>query len=63
MALSGWNGEQKLNLTIDSSKIDGDLTDFPINITLSSGTGITDFDTTDVFDKLIEPVASGTFFL
>jgi len=63
MALAGWNSQQKLKLTLDSSKIEGDLTDFPVNITLSSGTGITGFDTTDVFDKLTEPVASGTSFL
>ena len=52
MALSGWNPNQKLKLTIDSSKIDEDLTNFPVNITLSSGTGQTGFDTTVVFDEL-----------
>jgi len=57
MGLSGWNEDKKLVLTIDGSKIEGDLTDFPINITLSSGTGQTNFDATKVFDEL---TASGT---
>lgn len=63
MALAGWNANQKLKLTIDGSKIEGDLTDFPVNITLSSGTGITGFDATDVFDKLTPTLISGTSFL
>jgi hypothetical protein len=50
--LSGWNPNQILTLTIDGSKIDEELTDFPINITLSANTGINGFDATDVFDKL-----------
>lgn len=61
MALSGWNAQQRFKLTVDGSKIDEDLTDFPVNITLSSGTGITGFDTTDVFDKLYDPVTSGSY--
>jgi hypothetical protein len=60
MALSGWNANQKFKLTIDGSKIDGDLENFPVNITLSSGTGITSYDTTDVFDALATDVVSGT---
>ena len=52
MALAGWNENQKLKLIIDSSKVDENLTDFPVNITLSSGTGQTGFDATDVFAKL-----------
>ncbi len=57
MALSGWNPDNKLKLTIDGSKIEGDLTNFPVSITLSSGTGQTGFDATVVFDEL---TASGT---
>lgn len=49
----------KLILTIDSSKVDQDLTNFPVLITLSSGTGITNFDTTDVFDVLA--TSSGSY--
>ncbi|MEA2096814.1 MAG: LamG domain-containing protein, partial [Candidatus Cloacimonadota bacterium] len=48
----------KIKLTVDSSKVDEDLTDFPVLITLSSETGITDFDVTDVFDEL--STVSGT---
>jgi hypothetical protein len=60
MALSGWNANQKFTLTIDGSKIEEDLTGFPVNITLSSGTGINSFDATDVFDKLAISAVSGT---
>ncbi len=41
-----------LKLTIDSSKIDEDLTDFPINITLSSGTGMNTYDASFIFDEV-----------
>ena len=58
MALSGWNPNNKLKLTLDGSKIDTDLTNFPVNITLSSVTGINGFDATAVFDELI--IISGT---
>jgi len=50
----------KIKLTIDSSKVDEDLTDFPVLITLSSGTGITSYDTTAVFDELEPDTVSGT---
>ena len=50
MALAGFNNSFKL--TIDSSKVDEDLTDFPVNITLSSGTGQTGFDVSTIFDEL-----------
>ena len=52
MALVGWNPAQKLALTIDNSKVDEDLIDFPINIALTSNTGIGGFDAVDIFDKL-----------
>ena len=45
-----WNNWYKL--TIDSSKVDEDLTDFPVSIVLSSGTGQTSFDVSDIFDEL-----------
>ena len=49
-----WLGtwEQRIKLTIDGSKIEGDLTDFPVMVTLSSGVGLNNADVTDVFDKL-----------
>lgn len=58
MGLNGWDSSKKLKLIIDSSKVDEDLTNFPVNITLSSGTGQTGFDTTAVFDELV--TVSGT---
>ena len=59
MGLAGWNSNNKLKLTIDNSKVDGDLTDFPVLITLSSGSGQTGFDATGVFDELT--TASGSY--
>jgi len=53
----------KLILTIDSSKVDEDLTDFPVLIPISTAAGITDVDATDIFDKLTETLISGTVFL
>ena len=50
MSLAGWS--KKLELMLDSSKIDENLTNFPVLITLSSGTGQTSFDATGVFDEL-----------
>lgn len=52
MSLSGWDDTKKLKLTIDSSKVDEDLTDFPVLITLSSGCGIGGFDASCVFEEL-----------
>ena len=52
MSLSGWDNIKKLKLTIDGSKIDEDLTDFPVLITLSSGCGINSFDASCVFNEL-----------
>jgi hypothetical protein len=49
----------KLKLTVDGSKIDGDMTDFPALIALSSNSGQTGFDATDVFDELT--TASGSY--
>lgn len=49
--LPGWRN--RLKLKIDSTKVDSDLNNFPILITLSSGSGITSTDTTDVFTNLV----------
>lgn len=56
---SKWESADKLRLTIDSSKVDEDLEDFPVLISLSSGTGITNYDATDVFDQLEPDTISG----
>jgi len=50
--LEGWSN--RIKLTLDGSKIDEDLTDFPLMINVASGTGRTNNDITDVFDELSE---------
>ena len=53
--LTDW--AKRIKLTVNSDVIDTDLTNFPIAITLASGTGVTNADVTDVFSEL---TASGT---
>lgn len=48
---------KRIEIQIDGSKIDSDLSNFPVFVELSSGTGINNVDTTDVFHELS---ASGT---
>lgn len=58
--LTGWSKRRKL--TVDGSKISGNLTNFPLMVCISSGTGLTDSDLTDVFDELspyTAPTTSG----
>ena len=50
--LPGWN--KRLALTIDSSLVDADLTNFPVLIHLSSSSGISSKDVTKVFDEVGE---------
>jgi len=47
-----YNWSKRIKLTISGSEITEDLTDFPVLITLSSGTGINNTDVTAVFDEL-----------
>jgi len=42
----------RLSLTIDSTKIDATLTDFPVLVKLSTASGIGDVDVSAVFDEL-----------
>jgi len=63
--LNGWNN--RMELTLDSSKIDSNLSNFPIMICLSSGSGRTDVDARNIFDELaptysvvLEDTFSGT---
>ena len=66
MSLAGWNNNKKLTLTIDSTKVDENIINFPVLITLSSGTGITSFDASAVFTELTPAsgtLASGTVLL
>lgn len=46
------NYDKRRQLTIDSGKVDEDLTDFPVLIHLSDSSGITSVDVTSVFDEL-----------
>jgi len=48
--LTGWS--KRIKLTIDSSKIDSDLSNFPVPLYLSSSSGITNADVTAIFDEL-----------
>lgn len=43
---------KRIKLTVSGTEITEDLTDFPILITLASGTGINDADITSIFDEL-----------
>jgi hypothetical protein len=49
-----WLGtwDQRIALTIDSTKVDEDLLDFPLLITVASGVGGNNADLTPVFDEL-----------
>jgi hypothetical protein len=48
--LAGW--KYRLKLTIDHTKVDSDLTWFPVMIKLSTSSGIDDTDVSAVFDEL-----------
>ena len=54
--LYGWS--KRIKLTIDHERIDGDLTNFPVLMTLASEVGRNSMDVTNVFDELI--TVSGT---
>jgi len=56
------NWANRLELTIDHERVDEDLTDFPVLITLSSGVGRNNFDATVVFDELAEIIESPNGF-
>lgn len=49
-----WLGDwaNRMKITIDSNKIDEDLSYFPVAITLASGTGILNQDVSYIFDEL-----------
>jgi hypothetical protein len=52
---------QRIKLTIDGSKIEGDLIDFPVLVKISNSSGLTARDVTAVFDELT--LSSGTYNL
>ncbi|MCK5617662.1 hypothetical protein KAR91_88170 [Candidatus Pacearchaeota archaeon] len=51
MALGGWSGE-KIEFRIPSAGVEGDLTDFPVNVLLSTSAGIGDTDLTAFFTEI-----------
>lgn len=59
--LSGWAADQRFECTIDYTKIDATLTDFPVCLKLSDSCGINDADVTDFFDKLVFDVTGDDF--
>jgi hypothetical protein len=52
MSLANWNKNNILKFSIDHTKIDKDLTDFPILLNLSTESGQNDYDCSDIFDEL-----------
>jgi hypothetical protein len=56
--LTGW--AKRFKIIVDASKIDADLTGFPLAVYLNSGAGLTDFDVTAIFDDL-NPEVNTTF--
>lgn len=62
--LDGWNN--RIKFEIDPSKIDADLTDFPVLLNLSSAMGRNSDDVTAVFDELLpydhNPIVTGDDF-
>lgn len=54
--LQNWENAKRIPITIDSNKVDSNLSDFPVLIMLSSGTGINNADLTSVFDELSETI-------
>lgn len=53
MPLAGWNVDNRYKITIDNSKIDSGLVDFPVAIVISSSTGTNNLDVTNIFDALV----------
>lgn len=54
--LSGWN--KRIKMVTSSFWVDEDLTDFPVMVQLTSNTGRTNTDVTDIFDILTQPVGT-----
>ncbi len=52
MSLSNWNKNNILKFSVDNENVDAPLTDFPVLLNLSSGSGINNFDCTDIFNEL-----------
>lgn len=59
-----WLGDwaNRLKLTIDHDRVDQNLTDFPVMITLASGVGLNTFDSTNVFEVLAPSTSGGIIY-
>jgi hypothetical protein len=44
--------EHRIEITVDNTNVDADLTDFPVYLNLSASSGITSADVTAIFDEL-----------
>jgi hypothetical protein len=52
MSLTTWNKDNILKFSIDHTKIDKDLVDFPVLLNLSTDSGKNNYDCSDIFDEL-----------
>lgn len=50
--LSGWDADQRCEVTINGSIIESELTDFPLHLSLNSASGVNSTDMTPIFDEL-----------
>ncbi len=60
MVLDGWDSSKVVKLQIDHTKIDEDLTDFPILIKLSATSGVTATPCTSILDEFPTTTTSGS---
>ena len=58
MALSGWDTTKIRKITIDGSKIEEDLANFPVFVHVTSSGGQTGYDSTSVLDELAYQLTS-----
>jgi len=59
--LDGWS--KRIKLELDHTRVDDNLVDFPIYITLASGVGRNNFDATDIFDELTDIITTASGYL
>lgn len=58
--LDGWNSSNRIGIYVDHTKIDEDLTDFPLSLIISAS-GTAGIDYTPVFDELSETIEGYSF--
>lgn len=59
MSVAGWNKDNILKFSIDYENVDESLTDFPVLLNLSPGSGKNNFDCSALFDELTVVGESG----